>query len=52
LFQFLRYPNCNVYPMEHIIVMFILWSTWVSIDYIHIDNDDDRNVEHVVEVDI
>jgi hypothetical protein len=27
LFQFLRYPNCNVYPMEHLIVMFILWST-------------------------
>lgn len=41
LFQFLRYPNCNVYSMEH-----------MSVDYVYIDNDDDRNVEHVVEVDI
>ena len=24
----------------------------MSIAYVHIDNDDDRNVEHVVEVDI
>jgi hypothetical protein len=36
MFQFLRYPNYNVYPMEH-----------MSVDY-----DDARNFEHVVEVDI
>lgn len=43
LFQFLRYPNCNVYPMEHMSIDF---------DYVYIDDDDDINVEHVVEVDI